>query len=132
MSFLLDTDICSASLKNNPTVANRFVQYGGRLHISTVTLGELFTWAKRAKASPKRRQGLLDLLKEMKVLPVDEAIAEKFGEIRAGLLDSGLNAPQMDMMNAAIALVHDLTLVTHNVTDYTNVPGLTFVDWLVP
>ena len=45
MSYLLDTDICSAYVKNNRLLANRFVQYGGRLQISTVTLGELFTWA---------------------------------------------------------------------------------------
>ena len=132
MSFLLDTDICSANLKNNSIVANRFLQYGGRLYISTVTLGELFTWAKRAKASPKRLQGVFDLLKEVQVRPVDEAVAQQFGDIRAALLDSGLAAPQMDMMNAAIALVDNLTLVTHNVADYANVPGLTIVDWMVP
>jgi predicted nucleic acid-binding protein len=38
----------------------------------------------------------------------------------------------MDMINAATALVHNLTLVTHNTADYTNVPGLTVSDWTVP
>lgn len=50
MSFLLDTDTCSAYVKGNPLVFNRFLQYGSRLAISTITLGELFTWALRAKA----------------------------------------------------------------------------------
>ena len=54
MSFLVDTDIGSVYLKGNGSVTNRFVQYGGRLNISTVTLGELFAWALRAKASPRR------------------------------------------------------------------------------
>jgi tRNA(fMet)-specific endonuclease VapC len=132
VSFLLDTDTCSAYLKNHPVVSNRFVQYGGRLHLSTVTLGELFTWARRAKASPKRLQGVLDLLNVVQVLSIDDLVAQKFGEIRALRLDAGLAAPPMDMMNAATALVHNLTVVTHNVADYANVPGLTVVDWTVP
>jgi tRNA(fMet)-specific endonuclease VapC len=132
VSFLLDTDICSAYLKNHRQIRNRFIQYGGRLYISTITLGEHFVWTRRAKASPKRLQVLLDMLNEVQVIPVDESIAEKFGEIRAALLDVGDAAPQMDMMNAATALVHHLTLITHNVADYAKVPGLTVADWMIP
>ena len=43
MSLLLDTDTCSAYLKGDHRVGNRFMQYGGRLHISAVTAAELFT-----------------------------------------------------------------------------------------
>ena len=64
MSFLLDTDICSAQMKADRRVHSRFIQYGGQLHISVVTLGELFAWVGRAKASPRRSQTLFDLLKE--------------------------------------------------------------------
>ena len=37
-----------------------------------------------------------------------------------------------DLLIGATALVHDLTLVTHNTRHYTNVPGLSQADWLVP
>ena len=132
MSFLLDTDICSASMKGLPAVSNRFVQYSGRLHMSTVTLGELFAWVLRAKASPRRLQSLLDLLKEIQVLPVDETVARKFGEARAWQLDRGLSSPDLDLLNASVALVHNLTMVTHNTLDYINIPALTIEDWMVP
>ena len=132
MSFLLDTDICSAYMKRNGPVTSRFVQYGGRLNISTVTLGELFTWVLRAKASPRRLQSLQGLLKEVVVLSVDETGAQKFGEVRAWQLDRGLATPDLDLLNASVALVHGLTLVTHNTRDYANVPGLSLVDWLLP
>jgi len=36
----------------------------------------------------------------------------------------------MDLMIAATALVHNLIVVTHNVHDYSRVPGLTIHDWL--
>lgn len=132
MSFLLDTDICSAQMKANARVHGRFIQYGGRLSISTVTLGELNVWALRAQASPKRMQSLHNLLQEVQVLALDDAAAHKFGEVRAWQLDRGLGSPDLDLLNAAIALVHNLPLVTHNVQDYANIPGLQVVDWINP
>lgn len=132
MSFLVDTDTCSAHLKGNALVTNRFLQYSGNLHISVITLGELYTWARRATAAPKRIHDVLDLLNDVHVLDVTGVIAEKFGEIRAGLMDRGLPTPDLDLLNAATALEHNLTVVTHNAADYQNVPGLRLVDWLVP
>ena len=132
MSFLVDTDICSAYLKGDRRVWGRFLQYGGGLHVSTVTVGELFTWALRANASPARLQGLLDLLRDMTVLDLTLDVARKFGEVRAGLLDQGQTTPEMDLLIGSTALVHGLTMVTHNVADYANIPGLTVVDWLTP
>ena len=33
-------------------------------------------------------------------------------------------------MIASVALVYDLTLVTHNTVDFRNIPGLRLNDWL--
>lgn len=63
MSFLVDTDICSAYLKGDNRVYGRFVQYGGRLHVSAVTAGQLFTWALVAGPGSNRMQRLLGLLR---------------------------------------------------------------------
>jgi len=130
VSFLVDTDICSAHLRQNGAVTNRFLKYTGRLHISAVTVGELYTWALRANAPPQRLQALLDLLNDVVILGVDEQVGRKFGELRAALFDLGRPALDMDLLIAATALTHDLTLVTHNVRDFANVPGLTIEDWL--
>jgi tRNA(fMet)-specific endonuclease VapC len=132
LSFLLDTDTCSAYVKGNPLVFNRFVQYGGGLAISTITLGELFTWALRAKAPPQRLQDVQDLLKLVAVHDVTSTVARKFGELRAALFDTGTPVPEMDLFNAAVALNHNLTMITHNTPDYAPIPGLTLADWLVP
>jgi len=132
VSFLLDTDTCSAYLKGNNRVANRFIQYGGRLSISAVSLGELFTWALRAKASSARLQKLLDMLPLLQLLEIDLAVAREFGVIDAELLNRGLSAPDVDLINAAVAIVHRLTIATHNSHDYSNIPGLIIVDWMSP
>src|SRR4051794_31860048 len=132
LSFLLDTDTCSAYIKGVPRAFNRFVQYGGRLHIATATLAELATWALRAHAPPSRLPKIQDLLTLVRILDVTTDAAWKFGQIQAALFDGGRPAPNMDLLNAATALIQNFTLVTHNVQDYANIPGLTIDDWLVP
>ena len=99
--------------------------------MSTITIGELYTWVRRANASPRRYVKLQELLQEVTILPVDFAVAEKFGEIRAALLDTGSRCPEMDLLIGATALVHDLTVATHNTTDFRSIPGLRITDWLV-
>ena len=132
MSFLLDTDICSAYLKGVPVVFDRFSQYSGQLRISVATLGELLSWTIRLNSPARRRQSLEDLLAGVTVLDVAYDIAFKFGELRAGFLDRGQNRKEFDLLIAATALVHDLTLVTHNVADFADIPGLCVIDWLAP
>ena len=61
-----------------------------------------------------------------------DPVARKFGEVRAGLLDAGQSVPELDLLIASTALVHNLTVVTHNTQDYANIPGLNLEDWLVP
>lgn len=52
------------------------------------------------------------------VLPVTEAIARRAGELRAQLALVGQVREQPDMLIAATAQVHALTLVTRNVRDF--------------
>jgi tRNA(fMet)-specific endonuclease VapC len=132
MSFLLDTDICSAHLKLRGVVSNRLLQHTGGLYVSAITLGELYAWALRAGAPPKRLEGLRQMFDDVKILEVTADVAAKFGQLQAALLDVGKPAPGMDLMIAATALVHDLTLVTHNSQDFTNIPTLRLADWLAP
>jgi tRNA(fMet)-specific endonuclease VapC len=132
MSFLIDTDICSAYLKNNRRVVGKMMLHYGGLAVSAVTAGELLVWALRAKAPPGRLKIVQDFLAPVTIIEVNMAVAEKYAEVRAPLLDQGLDPGAMDLLNAAIALLHNMTMVTHNVADYAIVPGLTIDDWQVP
>lgn len=132
MSFLLDTDTCSAYLKNDPRATGKVMFHFGGLHISVITIGELLIWALRAKAPASRLQAVKRLVATATIHEIDTIVAEKFGEIRAALFDRGKTVGEMDLLNASVALIHNLTLVTHNTADYAAVPGLTLDDWLVP
>ena len=133
MSHLLDTDICSAHLKRPAGLMHRFVQHAGRLHIPTIVLGELYTWAYQ-RQSPQSLVNRIenDLLADVAVLDFDRRCSEQFGRLHGSLLQRGLPVSRIDLMIAAVALVHDLTLVTHNTRDFQSIPGLRLVDWLQP
>jgi tRNA(fMet)-specific endonuclease VapC len=132
MSFLLDTDLCSAHLRGERSVFSKFVQHSGQLHVSAITAGELYSWVLRSKAPPDRLQLLQRFLMGVTLLPIDADVAYRFGVLRAELLDKGRATMSTDLFIAATALVHGLTLVPHNTRHFQNVPDLAVEDWLVP
>jgi tRNA(fMet)-specific endonuclease VapC len=133
MSHLLDTNICSAHLKRPAGLSHRFVQHAGRLNISSVVLGELYAWAyRRTSPQPLLDQIRSQLLTDVVVLDFDQSCAEQFGRVRAQMLQRGITVSRSDVMIGATALVHNLTLVTHNTRDFQNILGLRLEDWLQP
>ena len=62
-------------------------------------------------------------------LPFDDAAAIAFGRIRARLAALGTPIGPYDLQIAAIALTNDLTLVTHNIREFSRVRGLRIEDW---
>lgn len=53
-----------------------------------------------------------------RVLPIDHAVAERWGDLMAQSRRSGIALCVMDGFFAATALAHGLTLVTRNVKDF--------------
>jgi tRNA(fMet)-specific endonuclease VapC len=128
MSFLLDTDIASFAIKQPSAFAHRFMQHSGRLYIASISLGELYVWAFR-RDSATRLHFIESLESEVTVLNFDRACAMRFAEIRAQTLPYGVGIPVVDLMIGAVTLVHDLTLVTHNTSDFAKIPALRLDDW---
>lgn len=57
-------------------------------------------------------------------MPVSEAIAEIFADRRSTLRRRGMPIADLDLLIAATAIEHDLTLLTHNRRHFERVPGL--------
>jgi tRNA(fMet)-specific endonuclease VapC len=133
MSFLLDTNILSMHLRRLAGLAHRFFQYSGRLYTSSVALAELFVWAYN-RADPSKVLTAIDelMFQEVNVLEFDRDCANEFGQVRIQLRRRGLEVPSVDLLIASVALVFDLTLVTHNTADFEKIPGLRLDDWLTP
>ncbi len=132
MSHLLDTNICAAHFRRPSGLAHRFIQYGGGVYVPTMALAELYAGAYHARNPVPLLQKITDLLKDVQVLSFDQDCAEQFGKVRGSLLQQGISIPTIDLTIASIALVHNLTMVTHNTRDFQNIPGLRLDDWLIP
>ena len=68
-------------------------------------------------------------LKQFQSLPFDDDAALIFGEVRAQLARIGRPIGPYDLQIAAIVLQHKLTLVTHNMAEFSRVPDLSCEDW---
>ncbi|WP_199317370.1 PIN domain-containing protein [Planktothricoides raciborskii] len=75
-----------------------------------------------------RQQEFLDMFVS---LPLDDLAARKAGEIRNNLAALGTPIGPYDLLIAAIAIVNNLTLVTHNTREFDRVSELRVEDWEV-
>ena len=72
-----------------------------------------------------------EFLAQFYSFPFDDFTAITFGAIRGQLETQGTPIGPCDLQIVAIALVNDLTLVTHNVREFVRVEGLRVEDWEV-
>jgi tRNA(fMet)-specific endonuclease VapC len=130
MRFTLDTDVCTALLRDDPRVFQKSLQYAGQIALSTVVVGELLVVTKKTPRTASFQTGLTEIIAGFDKLDYDFECARRYGMLRGWLIDHGLPAPPADVMIAATALVHDLILVTHNARHFENIPNLRIDDWL--
>jgi predicted nucleic acid-binding protein len=122
LQYLLDTNILSETRKKQAderVMAFLSAAEPSALFISVLSLGELrkgVSLKNRSDAEAARRLGTwvdgLEFSFGDRILGVDAAIARQWGELSAQR-----SRPVVDTLLAATALVHELTLVTRNVSD---------------
>jgi tRNA(fMet)-specific endonuclease VapC len=102
--------------------------------VSDVTLCSIVIYELRhgaeSSTDPTREHAKLDVfLAPFSSLPFDDACAAKCAAIRRALERKGERIGPHDLQIAAIALQHDLTLVTHNTREFNRIPSLRLQDW---
>ena len=131
MSYLFDTNVCIRLLNNSSqTVLTRLVQQQPKdIYLCTVVQMELYYGAYRSTQTERNLSLLERFLSQFAVLPLDSAAAKVAGRIRSELAATGTPIGPSDLLIAAIALTHNLTLVTHNTREFSRVSGLAIEDW---
>ncbi len=103
------------------------------VYLSPVTLAELRLGAELAQ-DPGMRQKRMRTWRKMTrkpVVPIDAGTAEVFGELAAHLAAGGKRRHRtrvQDLWIASQAVHHGLDLLTRNVQDFSDIPGLDLIE----
>ena len=131
MRFLMDTNVVIFVLKDLAgKVAARLQQEPAKEVVICAVVGaELYHGATKYGV-PERRRAVLDgFLAPYRSLAFDSNCVPHYARIRDQLERANHVIGGNDLMIAAIALAHRLTVVTHNCREFERVQGLQVEDW---
>ena len=127
MKYLLDTNQVVYYLRQEARVVDDLQSRKKEgLAVSIISVAELYEGIFRASNPEEAERGLKEFLSEATVLSVDEDTARIFGQERARLRQVGRPMSDLDLLIAATALRHDLTLLTAD-RDFERVENLTTI-----
>jgi tRNA(fMet)-specific endonuclease VapC len=131
MIYLPDTNTCISLLRQRqPQLIARWRS----TKVSDIVLCSIVVYELRhgaeSSSDPRREHAKLDVfLAPFASIPFDDGCARKCAEIRRALERTGERIGPHDLQIAAVALRHNLTLVTHNTNEFSRIPTLSLEDW---
>jgi len=127
IAYLIDSDIV-IDYRGGVASVQAFVDplLVDGIAVSVITVMEVYQGLLRLPLPSSAAVEVETFLRGIGVLPVTREVALRCAGIRVGLQGRGksVRPRSLDLLIAATAIEHDLTLVTRNVSDYADVPGL--------
>lgn len=125
VSYPIDTDWVIDHLNGVEAVTARLASLRQRgLALSIISVAELWEGVYFSK-DPGRSQMMLEMfLSGVAVLGIDEEICRQFGHLRGSWRQEGKMVGDFDLLIAASALRHNLTLLTNNRRHFADIEGL--------
>lgn len=131
MRYLLDTNIMIAAMKAVATVKRRLEQrLLADILLSPVVLGELEFGVEKSAYREKNAARLAELVETLELVPIDDRVSRRYGEIRAHLERCGTPIGANDLWIAAQGSALGVIVVTDNQEEFNRVPDLRTENWL--
>lgn len=125
MIYLVDSDVVIDWLNGRASTTQQIASVArDGLAISIVTYGEVFEGVYFGRNPRLAQQGLQRFLKVAQVLPLTRQTMQRFAQVRGELRQKGQLIGDLDILIAATALSHNLTLITNNRAHFERIPGL--------
>ena len=128
---MLDTNTLSELIRNpRGALTERLAAIEPDEVCTSIVVACELRFGARRKGSEVLTRRVEQLLGTLNVLPLDPPAVEHYADIRAALEQLGTPIGSHDLFIAAHARSRGLTLVTHNIREFTRVPDLNVQDWL--
>ena len=132
--YLLDTDCLSNILKKapSPLLLKRLETLPKELQFTTsINVSEIYFGAYRSKNQEKILKAYEEkVFPNVNILHFDTDSGKIYGRLKALLEKRGLSKSEPDLRIVAIAIQHNMILVTGNKRHFMNIPGLNMEDWI--
>jgi predicted nucleic acid-binding protein len=127
VSYLVDADILADYLGGRPDIGllmTTLLTEG--VAISAITYLEILEGIRGGRDAKRRERYFRRFLKQARVLALGRPVAERAVAIRLHLRREKrqIDERALDILVAATAIEHKLTLVTRNTRHYADIPGL--------
>lgn len=125
MNYLVDSDWVASYLKGRKEALDLLTSLGREgLAISLISFGEIYEGIYYGPDPKSHEAGFRNFLKWVNVLPLNRKIMQRFAHLRGELRRKGRLIGDPDILIAATALYHNLTLVTRNIKHFQRIPDL--------
>jgi len=129
LAYLIDTNIAIHARDGTDAVLAKLAEHDGEVLLSALSLAELQRGVHRDRSLTGIRQARLEvLLRGLPVLPFDASAAFAYGRIIAQC--GWVRGRDYDRMIAAHAISSHSVLVTNNLADFSDIPGLSIENWV--
>ena len=130
-TYLLDTCVWSDIIRRRtPALVSKFSKLKvEQVFLSPVVMGELMVGYYKGDRTPQRKLVIDTLLTHVSRLQIDDAVADRYAQVRCELEKLGTPIGRNDTWIAAEALHHGLTLVTGNLQEFERVDKLKLENW---
>ena len=125
LSFLIDTDWVIDHLNAVAEVTRRLKELEPQgLALSIISAAELWEGVYFSRDQKRSQVMLGAFLSGVTILNLDEEVCKRFGHLRGSMRKRGQVMGDFDLLIAATALRHNLTLLTNNRKHFAGIAGL--------
>lgn len=126
MKYLVDSDWLIDALAGVSSAANALTRLASDgVATSIIAVGEIYDGAYGFPDPAAEIERYRRYLMGFTVLGLSEPVMATFARVRSSLRSQGMLIPDLDLLIAATALMHNLTLLTRNVRHYQRIAGIT-------
>jgi tRNA(fMet)-specific endonuclease VapC len=125
--YLLDTNVVIALLAGQGAVRENLAN-ASEVFVPSIVIGELCFGARKSARGAENLARIEEFAAANVVLACDTQTARRYGEVKNALRLQGRPLPENDIWIAAVALQHNLILITGD-RHFAGIDGLSVLEW---